>query len=264
MLAFLLPSLMSGVTFAQTPTAPLDRFIGIWTEDESKRDMSGASLTFRQGAKSVEELRGGDVSPVAQPVIFDGKTQVIDADTSIAWRQIDANSYERKLTSNGKLRETRTLTLSSDGKILTEKSDVTLADGRPRTVTSIFQRVDGQTGLVGRWKAQSVKSTVPALRKIERVGANGIKLTTAIGTGFTATLDGKPAPSTGAGVITGTMNAVRLTGDRTLQITISRNSKDTNRNELVLSADGKTLTETNRSLAPNAGNAASVLVFTKQ
>ena len=264
MLAFLAPSLMSSLTFAQTPTGALARFVGTWIEDESKRDVSGQTLIFRQGAKNVEELRGGVVSPLVQQVIFDGKPHVVDGPSSTEWTQVDANTYERKLTENGKLVTIRRLTLSADGKMLTEKTDQMRADGKPRSVTVIFQRVDGQKGLVGRWKAESLKSTVPAERRIERAGANGIKYTTALGQGFTATLDGKPAPNTGPGVITGTMSALRMIGDRTIQITISRNGKDSNRNDLVLSANGKTLIETSRSLAPNAGNAVSVLVFTKQ
>ncbi len=218
----------------------------MWKEDESKTKVSGVSLVFREGAKSIEELRGGDVSPVAQPVIFDGKTQVIDADTSIAWRQSDANTYERKLTVNGKLVTTRTLTLSPDEKMLTEKTDQTRADGKPRTVTRVFQRADGQKGLVGRWMIQTLKSTHPFERHIERVGSNRIKYVDAVGVGFTATLDGNPVLVTGPSVITGTMQAVRLTGDRTIQITTSRNGKDLGRVELALSADGKSLTETDR------------------
>ena len=110
--------------------------------------------------------------------------------------------------------------------------------------------------------AQSLKSNLPAERYIERVGANGIKYTSALGQSVTATLDGKPAPLTGPGAITGTMFALRTTGDRTLQMTTSRNGKDVSRFELVLSGDGKTLTESVRQ--PNAADAASVTVFTKQ
>jgi len=265
MLAFaLIPSLLSSSAFAQTTPSALDRFVGTWKEDESKTKVSGQTLVFRQGAKNIEELRGGEVNPLVQQVIFDGKLHVVDGPASTAWTQIDANTYERKLTENGKLVTTRTLTLSADGKTLTEKTDRTRADGKPRTVTIMYQRVDGQKGLVGRWKAQSSKSTLPFERHVEPVGTNGLKYSDATGQSLTLTLDGKPAPTTGPGVITGTMTALRVTGDRTLQITTSRNGKDISRTELVLSADGKSFTETIRSLAPNAANDATVRVFTKQ
>ena len=99
------------------------------------------------------------------------------------------DTYERKLTgAKGELITTRTLTLSADGNTLTEKTDQTRTDGKPRSVTLTYQRADGQKGLIGRWKAQSYKSTVPAERYIERFGANGIKYTDAVGTTITAPL----------------------------------------------------------------------------
>ena len=245
-------------------SAALDRFVGTWKEDESKRDLSGQPpLVFRQGAKNIEELRGGEVSPIVMQVVFDGKPYVVDGNASTAWRQLDANRFERRLTEDGKLVTVRTLTISGDGKTLTEKTDQTRVDGKPRSVTTVYQRLEGGNGLVGRWKAQSLKSTLPQERSIQRTGPNAIKLTTALGVGFTAALDGKPVQETGPGVITGTMRTARLAGDRTIAMTTMRNGKELSRTELTLSADGKTLTESQRSMAPNASG-TSVSVFTKQ
>ena len=86
----------SSLCFAQAPS--LGKFVGTWTEDESKRSFGATeTLKFRADAKgNLEELRGADARPLVQPVHFDGKPYTIDASTnSIAWKQSDKTHFER-------------------------------------------------------------------------------------------------------------------------------------------------------------------------
>jgi len=157
------------------------------------------------------------VSPSVQPVIFDGKAHAIDANTAVAWRQIDANTFERKLSNKDRLLSTRTIRISPDGKTLTWKVEGTRGDGKPRSVESRYQREGSGTGLVGRWKVVSTKSNPPSELHIERNGPSGINWTNELGNGVTMALDGKPATMTGPSIIAGTMQSARLTAERTLE-----------------------------------------------
>ena len=101
--------------------------------------------------KSIEEVRGGEASPLVQQVVFDGKPQVIDGGSSMAWRQINPNTYERKRTENGKPLTTRTLTLSTDGKTLTEKTNQT---------RSRWKAEDRHGNLIGEGRTEGASRTV--------------------------------------------------------------------------------------------------------
>lgn len=255
-------SLLISPARGQNATA-LDRFIGTWKEDESKRQLDGAPLmVFRQGAKNIEELRGGEVTPVVQPVVFDAKPHPIDASRQqqIAWRQIDTKHYERTLLEDGKLINTRTLELSSGGNTLTQRTRAKRSDGKPDVQTFVYRRVGGDKGLVGQWKLQSVRTDMPPALHITRVGADTVKMVDDVGVGFTATLDGRPVVETGLAVA-GITDSARLVGG-ILEVATSRDGEELGRDQYVVSADGKTLTETSRSLAPNAE--ANVSVYVKQ
>jgi len=255
-------SVLMSPASAQTDTT-LDRFVGSWKEDESKRQLDGAPLmVFRQGAKNLEELRGGEVNPVVQPMVFDAKPHPLDASRQqqIAWRQIDPKHYERTLLEDGKLINTRALEVSSDGNTLTQRTRGKRSDGKPDLQTFVYRRVGGDKGLVGEWKLQSVRTDMPPALHITRVGADKVKMVDDVGVGFTATLDGRPVVETGLAVA-GISDSARLVGG-ILEVTTSRDGEELGRDQYVVSADGKTLTETSQSLAPNAG--ANVSVYVKQ
>jgi hypothetical protein len=46
-------------------------------------------------------------------VIFDGKPEPFDRNLTVSWRQLDANTFERKLTEKGRLVATRTIRMSA-------------------------------------------------------------------------------------------------------------------------------------------------------
>lgn len=255
----------SSLCFAQAQS--LGKFVGTWTEDESKRSFGATeTLKFRAEAKgNLEELRGADARPLVQPIHFGAKPYSIDASTnSIAWKQIDKTHFQRKLFDNGKLLTTREIQLSDDGKTLTEVTTRNLNEGKTQVVTTRYHRTkgDGQ-GLAGIWQAESYHSTVPTQWKYSM---KGDRLIMVDNTGVTTTLapDGKPTDVKGPGVISGTMAALGPVSADKLEIDQSRQGVATGKLTLTLSGDGKVLTSSAVSLAPNASPEPSVTVFMKQ
>lgn len=257
-----------GVALAQTTasSAALDRFVGTWREDESKRQIgSMRHLIFRRSGAGIEEERGSEARPLIQPIRFGAKPYNVEGPNFIEWRQLDANRFERDIRGPGGLINTRRISISPDGKTLTEVTDQKTTDGQPLTTTIVYQRVSGDaSGLVGRWKPLSFKSTRPAQVKYERAGPNALRFSDDIGGGYPVTLDDKPVVVGGLAPIPGSMISTKLVDERTIETTSSRAGVTTARGKRTLSADGRTLTVTAINVGPNASTEPSVTVYVKQ
>jgi hypothetical protein len=263
-------------TFAQSkPAAPaspaaVSKFVGTWKEDLSKRKGTiQQMLTFRRSASGgLEELRGSELRPLVQPVNFTGKPYAIDdSKNTIAWKQIDPNRFERAIYNAGRLLNTRRLQLSADGKTLTQETEAIGRAGDKTLNTIVYRRESGDQGLVGRWRAESSKSSTAPQVVYEAVGANAIKVTTGGGGNpntVTATLDAKPVAVVGDAVISGTMTAVKAIDASTLEFTGSREGTVTDKSVRVVSPDGKMMTVTFTPFGPNASKEPVVSVFVKQ
>jgi hypothetical protein len=254
---------------ANAASSVVDRFIGTWQEDESKRQIGSlGSLIFRRNdSGGVEEIRGGEARPLVQQVIFDGKTRAtaVTDNNGIAWKQIDPRTFERAMTNKGRLVNTRRLRISADGKTLTQDTEQEATDGRKVITTTVFQRTTGESsGLVGRWRPQSVKTSSPGTVKYERAGPNALKFTNSFGNTYVVALDDKPVPTSGPATIAGSMIAAKQTDDRTIETTSSREGVITGRSKRVISADGRTMTVTTTIVGANAPTEPSVSVFVKQ
>lgn len=244
----------------------LDRFAGTWREDESRRQIgSMRHLIFRRSAAgALEEERGSEARPTVQPVIFGGEPYKVEGVNTIAWKQIDANRFERAISGSEGLINTRRISISADGTTLMEAIDQKTNDGRPVTNTSVYQRISGDAaGLVGRWKPRSVKSTRPAVVRLERAG-NALKFSDDIGGGYTFTLDDEPVALNGPAVIAGSMISAKMSDERTIETTSSRLGVVTGHGKRTVSSDGRTLTVTALNVGPNASTEPSVTVYVKQ
>ncbi len=268
--ALLFPLVAAGSSSAQTKeqASGVARFTGTWKEDVSKRQAGSIqNLVFRRNANGgLEELRGSELKPMVQPVNFTGKPYTYDGTSknTIAWRQIDSNSFERDIFNAGKLLYTRRLRLSADGQTLTEATDLAMASGKG-TNTVVYRRTAGDQSLVGRWIAESFKTDLPPQMVIEAAGANGLKITsTNIDSTITIALDGKPVPVVGLAVIPGSMVAARQTSPSTIEFSNSREGIETGKTVRTISADGKTMTVTSTELGANTGKDPFVQVFVKQ
>jgi hypothetical protein len=265
----LLALVSSIVCLAQSPPATvIGKFVGTWKDNESKRKIgsSAPGLRFRRASSGqLEELRGPDERPVVEAVNFDGKPYQVDtpSDTTIAWKQIDANHFERTNLQNGKSMIVRRIVISADGKTLTETLERKLADGRTRNTTTVYKRsAEDSRGLVGVWKPESIRMRPLRQMKIEALGTNGLKTTDLRGVSSTLTFDGKANPVTGGFVISGIASSGRLASDNTIEVTDGREGVAFAKRTFTLSGGGKTLTIT--TTAQNAAGDPSVDVYEKQ
>lgn len=252
---------------AQAPASVAAKFAGTWKEDDSKRKIgSVARLRFQKSKDGgLEEHRGPEVKPLVQPIRFGAPAYPIDgSDNTIAWKKTDEQHFERTIFVKGQLMATRKITLSADGKSLTEATDRKLADGKQGSLTVAYQRTSGdKTGLVGVWTAQSVKVLPAPQMKLEAASA-ALKFSNDQAITYTLTLDEKPVKVVGPTVITGTTAAGKVVNDRTIELTNGRDGTVSGKTTWALSADGKTLTSTSTNVTPGASSEPSVSVFVRQ
>jgi len=252
--------------FGQAPAQVASRFAGNWVEDQSQRKMGAErSLTFRIGANGLEELRGSYTRPLVESVRFGTAPYAFgEPNATMEWKQLGDGRFERTMTENGKTFEIRKITVSSDGKTLTEISERNLPDGKRSTTTEVYARAAGSgQNLEGVWKPQTLRSDTPFKMSIQAVGST-LKVSTETGLTYALTFDGKPAAVTGPAIISGTTSTGKIVSEGVIEIASARLGTPSGTATWTLSADGKTLTTSFISLGPDASKEPSVSVYLKQ
>ena len=144
-------------------------------------------------------------------------------------------------------------TLSADGKRLTINTKGTKPNGGTMDETMVLQRVSGSSGLVGKWKTKTLKSSSPDIMELAAFGDDGLRLAV-IDFNLTcdAEFDGKEDyPCTGPALAPGCTMSAKESGSRAIEIVDKLNGKPTHQVTMTVSADGKTLTETGGAVGVN-------------
>jgi hypothetical protein len=141
-----------------------------------------------------------------------------------------------------------TISLASNGKTATRKVEVFPADGSPFTMTSTRKQVSGGPGLAGVWKETSFsESQDTGILAIKVEGDSVSFKETDQDTPNICKLDGTPTKIGDTRSMTAKMD-----GPRTLKVTYSdKDGKVQRENTFVLSANGKTVKETDVTPEPS-------------
>lgn len=256
-----------------TPQPVLQKFVGVWVEDEAKLKLGASSvpLKFRQAADGgLEEIRGPEAKPLVESVKFGTEPYAIESGSknTIAWKQIDPSHFERRILNEGKLQNVRRIKISQDGATLVEVTEATPPGGKKQTSIVTYKRVSGgPQGLAGTWNRQSIKRSPAPTVKYELDETGSLKVSDDIGGNqrhFTVKMDSVPVPIVGATVISGTAIAFRVVDDHTLESATSRDGVASAKTTLTLSNDGKVLTTSNTVVGPNGNLEPTVRVYNQK
>jgi len=164
-------------------------------------------------------------------------------DTASA-RVVNAQTVEVISHRDGKMVAKRTLSVSADGKTLTE--EFVNYDGPTQSTGKFLSTrvADGPAGshaLSGSWRPETKGSTLSAdlITITYQQSADGLKMSSPTGQSFDAKFDGTPVLT--AGDPGKTMAALKLIDARTIQETDTRKGKVTDVVISKVSADGKTM-----------------------
>jgi hypothetical protein len=222
-------------------------YAGKWKMNTAKSDFGESTLTY-------EQTPGGEYKATMDGMSFTFKTDGKDVQTpwgmTMAVKAVDATTWEAAQKANGKQVATTTIKLGADGKTLAVTNKQLKPDGGTATDTMNFERVSGGPGFAGKWKAKKFNSNSPDVLTLTAKGGDGLTVDLGNeGASCDAKFDGKDYPAKGAMWPAGWTCAIKKNGDRGFDLMWKKDGKDMYRSTLLVSGDGKTLTETGSAAA---------------
>jgi hypothetical protein len=207
----------------------------------AKSDFGEATITFAQvGSDQMQFTAAGQ----SYTFRVDGKDYPAIFGRTASWKQIDATTWETVNKQDGAVVITDMTTLSADGKTATVTSKGSKPAGGTFEQTTVYERVSGGPGLVGKWKTKKVSTSAPTILEMTAAGSDGLTISIP---DFKITsdvkFDGKDYPATGPDLPAGLTLAIQKTGPRSFDLTEKQNGKPLFQLSFTVSDDGKTLTE---------------------
>ena len=224
-------------------------YAGKWKENPEKSNFAGMTMTINQ-------MPSGEMQFSAEGMTYkfklDGKDYPDGMGGTAAWTSTGSNSWRTVDKMNGKTVATDDLTVSSDGKGLTIHTTGTKPNGEPIDQNANYRRVSGGPGLAGKWKTENYKNANPNIIELVPSGSDGLIFKeAAYDLTCDSKLDGKDYPCTGPTIGSGWTVAMTKAGPRGLNMLIKKDGNPFFRDTYTVSADGKTLTDTEVATATN-------------
>jgi hypothetical protein len=214
--------------------------VGKWKVNLAKSD-------YGQTTMILESLPGGEWQSTGFGITYkfkmDGKDYPDNLGGTAAWKSVDANTWELVAKANGRVTETDTFKLATDGKTLTDNAKQMKADGGSIDSTTVYERASGGPSLAGKWKTKKI-SGASGMLEITASGAGGLVFKDPdMGMNCDAKLDGKDYSCTGPLLPPGFTIAMKSTA-RTLDLTVKKDGKPYFKAAYTVAGDGKSMTET--------------------
>ncbi|MGA2186713.1 MAG: hypothetical protein ABSH47_27180 [Bryobacteraceae bacterium] len=229
---------------------------GTWKLNLSKSKLTGTTF-------SIEKAASGLLHFDSQGFAFDfdltGKEYPAPDGTTVAYRALDANTWEQTTRMNHKVVEVAVSKLTQDTVTMTAK--LTKPDGSTVEQTSKAVRVSGGPEFLGKWKSTEVGGAATTM-VIALEGANGIAVNyPEYQFSVKGSFDGKDNVATVAGANLKFTVAFEKTGRAGFKMTSKMDGKPFLVDVLTLSPDGKTLTDAGN---PTAVNEPTTAVYERQ
>jgi hypothetical protein len=239
------------VTLNQSCMAQANPWNGSWKADTSSYKYDGPTFSVATDADGFTVTRGGKAQP---KLVCDGKPQKTGETMTTCTKS--GNGYAITVTKDGKTTRKMMISVSADGKTRTSKGEVFPPDAPMFTTTAVSTRVSGGPGFAGEWKEiKNVSSDDKGVLTIAVKGDTVDFKETDAPKPTSAKLDGTPVKFPLGGSM-----AVKKADEHTLKVTYSDDKGEVRRsNTFVLSADGKSITETDVTPQPSVSKMVVVL-----
>jgi len=229
------------VAFNSACFAQANPWDGSWKTDRSSIKYDGPTFSVATDAEGYTITRGGTANP---KTVCDGKAHQVPNGMLSCTKA--GTGYELALDKDGKTIRKATISISADGKKETVKSTSFPANGQPYTITTLSERQSGGPGMSGVWKEASfTDSRETGVLKIKVTGDSVSFQETDMPTAMVCKMDGTPTNVPGSGTV-----SIKKVDAHTLTVTYSSDNKVRRENTFVLSADGKSISETDVTPAP--------------
>jgi hypothetical protein len=245
---------------AGTVWAADDPFVGKWKLDPDKSKLSDQMKVGAAGANRYTfDFGSGDT----ETIVVDGTDQPGLFGTTFAVTAVAPDTWTGVRKKDGHVLLTGIWKLSADGKNLTDTFTSYQADGSTRRLDYVYTREEGAgSGFVGTWVSTSEKVNSTYEVEIAPYEGDGLSfILRAQQSTKSLKFDGKDYLVQGPNLPEGYAVSGRRVNDRSLEIADKVGSKTIDRQQVEVSADGKTLT---MSVQPAGTNKPNVLVFDRE
>lgn len=229
-------------------------FAGTWKLNPAKSHLTGDTMEFADAGSGA--IRG-TVGGVSYTFKTDGKPSLIGGGYTVAWKPLDANTWEVTNKKDERVASVDTYKLSPDGKTINIESKGTKPNGESFNDTYVYERIAGQSGLLGTWKSTEVKSSFGALLEIKASGTDGLALSIPdFQITCNAKFDGKDYPATGPTIADAITLALTRTGPRSFKTLMKGNGTPLATDTYTVSADGKIMKSVSTPVGANESQTA--------
>jgi hypothetical protein len=231
-----------GLCAAPLTFAENDSFVGKWKFNPEKSQLNGFTYKVAQAEKGQYTFTFGDDTETLtlgkDHLTKYGNTWLITQDGPNAWHWVQKR--------DGKVTSDAMWTVADDGATSTYVSTETRPDGSSsHDETKLKRTAGGTSGLVGTWESTEIKVGSPTVIEMAKWEGTGYSLKSPAYQGKTDfKLDGKEYTPKGPRVAKGTTVSGKAIDAHTMELTYKLKGKTTETDRWVVSADGKTLTDT--------------------
>lgn len=235
---------------------------GTWKFDQQKSHLTGQTFTYSERPGGM--LHYEDGSTASFDFGLDGKEYKTLANRTTTWSAAGTNRWDRVTRIDGKVFTKGHVTLSEDGKTLTETYSGTRPDGEEFHEEDVFNRVSGTGGLAGTWRTAKVTGpTGPQTFVISSPSAGLLHYEIPdMKVSVDCSADDKDYPLTGPTVPPGATISFRRVSPTKVRYAIKINGKADMIGVQTIAADGASFTDT--SWNANRESEKTTAVYVKQ
>jgi hypothetical protein len=235
-----------------------DPFVGKWKLNPSKSKLTDRMKVEVAGPNKYALDFGGGV----ETIVADGTDQPGLSGTTVSITVGGPDAWKIVRKKDGRTLVTGTWKLSKDGQTLTDAFRANQQDGSTLSLDYVYKRTTPGSGFVATWESTSEQMNSVVEFQIEPYQGDGLTFVTpAAHQTLNLIFDGKDHPNEGPDVPAGSAYSARRLNERTLEITDKIKDKVTDTQQIELSPDFKTLTETVRPVDQGSPN---ILVFERE
>ena len=255
-LGFLL--LLAACALTSAVDAAQDAFVGDWKLSPPKSKLTDQMKVASLGGNKYEFDFGGG----PERIVIDGADQPGVYGTMLSVTVEGPDTWRVVRKKDGRMLLTATWKLSQDGKSLRDNYTEFEPNGSPSTVNYLYQRTAAGPGFAGTWESPIAMMESASVLKIRPYEGNGLSfIHSSEEITRNVKFDGKDYPILGRGVAAGSTSSARRVDERSLEITDKVEGKIRRTEQIQLSPDLKTLTQTVRPVGQRGPN---VYVFERQ
>jgi len=236
-------------------------WVGTWKLDPSKSQLVGDTFDYSKAPNGL--IHYSDGSTASFDFGLDGKEYKSWGNHSVVWTAADPNTWNTVVKQDGAVIYAARRELSADGKTLTISMTGNRPDGSPANDVSVYTRVGGGTGLIGKWRSSKVEIPAPTAYVISSPSPGVMRFDSpSYKFVFEGKTDGTDLTVKGPTVPPGLTVSVTATSPKTLSYVYKMNGKPDSYNTDTLAADGKSFSSV--SWNPGKKSEKTTSVYIKQ